>query len=87
MRRFHASLSSFFTRTVRERMVAFNPVTNARQAQGSSPRAEMYTFSEQELERIYARGTEQAPGRELHEREPRPPGFFPGETGFGVWWS
>jgi len=66
VRRFRASLSSFFAWTVRERMVAFNPVTTTRVPKAASPRAEMYPFSEQELERVYARAVERltASGRD-----------------------
>jgi site-specific recombinase XerD len=50
VRRFRASLSSFFAWAVRERMIAVNPVITTRVPRVSGPRTEMYPFSEAELE-------------------------------------
>lgn len=54
VRRFRASLSSFFAWAVRERMIATNPVTPTQVPKASAPRTEMYPFSEDELEQLYA---------------------------------
>ncbi len=58
VRRFRASLSSFFTWAVRERMIVINPVAPTRVPKASTPRAEMYPFSEAELEELYARAVQ-----------------------------
>jgi integrase len=55
VKRFRDSLSAFFAWTVRERMVATNPVTPTRIPKASAPRVEMYPYSEAELEAFYAR--------------------------------
>ena len=52
MRRFRASLSSFFAWAVRERLILVNPVLDAR-AQGRRSSQEMYPFGEEDLERIH----------------------------------
>lgn len=53
VRRFRASLSSFFAWAVRERMILANPVLRTRVPKASGPRTEMYPFGEEDLERIY----------------------------------
>ena len=58
MKRFRDSLSAFFAWTVRERMIAVNPVTPTRVPKASAPRVEMYPFSEAELEAFYRRAAE-----------------------------
>lgn len=58
VRRFRASLSSFFAWAVRERMIPTNPVTPTRVPKASTPRTEMYPFGEDELEQLYARAVE-----------------------------
>ncbi len=50
IRRFRASLSSFFAWAVRERVIQTNPVLSTRVPKARQPRIEMYPFSEQELE-------------------------------------
>lgn len=55
VRRFRASLSSFFAWAVRERMIAVNPVIGTRVPRAKQPTAEMYPFSEVELEGVYAK--------------------------------
>ena len=55
VKRFRDSLSAFFAWTVRERMIASNPVTPTRVPKASAPRVEMYPFNEVELERFYQR--------------------------------
>jgi integrase len=55
VKRFRDSLSAFFGWTVRERMIASNPVTPTRVPKASAPRVEMYPFNEAELERFYQR--------------------------------
>lgn len=50
VRRFRASLSSFFAWAVRERMIAHNPVTSTRVPSASTPRAEMFPLNEADLE-------------------------------------
>ncbi|HYN29706.1 MAG TPA: site-specific integrase [Dermatophilaceae bacterium] len=49
VRRYRASLSSFFAWAVRERLIASNPVTVTRTPKGHDPRTEMQPFSEDEL--------------------------------------
>jgi len=61
VRRFRASLSSFFAWAVRERIVATNPVLATRVPKASTPRTEMYPFSEDELENLYRRTAERDP--------------------------
>jgi integrase len=58
VKRFRDSLSAFFAWTVRERMIAVNPVTPTRVPKASAPRVEMYPFSEAELEAFYRRAAE-----------------------------
>lgn len=55
VRRFRASLSSFFAWAVRERMIALNPVSRTKVPRAKQPRTEMFPFSEDELERLYAK--------------------------------
>ena len=45
VKRFRDSLSAFFAWTVRERMIAVNPVTPTRVPNASAPRVEMYPYS------------------------------------------
>lgn len=54
VRRFRASLSSFFAWAVRERLILVNPVLRTRAPKVSGPRTEMYPFGEEDLERIHA---------------------------------
>ncbi len=54
VRRFRDSLSSFFAWAVRERMIVANPVTPSRVPKSSVPRTEMFPFSEDGLEQMYA---------------------------------
>jgi integrase len=54
VRRFRASLSSFFVWAVRERMIGTNPAAASRTPKSSAPRVEMFPFGGQELERVYA---------------------------------
>jgi integrase len=56
--RFRDSLSSFFAWAVRERMVPTNPVTPTRVPKATTPRTEMYPFSEEELEELYGRAVQ-----------------------------
>lgn len=58
VRRFRDSLSSFFAWAVRERMIVANPVTPTRVPRSTSPRVEMFPFSEGELERVYERAVQ-----------------------------
>jgi len=58
VRRFRASLSSFFAWAVRERMIAVNPVTRTKVPRAKEPRTKMFPFSEAELERVHARAVE-----------------------------
>jgi integrase len=53
VRRFRASLSSFFAWAVRERLVASNPVTGTRVPKGCGVRTEIRPFAEDELEAFY----------------------------------
>ncbi|GAB3077865.1 tyrosine-type recombinase/integrase [Pedococcus soli] len=53
VRRFRASLSSFFAWAVRERLILINPVLRTRVPKASEPRTEMYPFGEEDLERIH----------------------------------
>lgn len=50
VRRYRASLSTFFAWAVRERLVVGNPVTGTRVPRDSRPRVEMCPFGEAELE-------------------------------------
>ena len=59
VRRFRASLSSFFAWAVRERLILANPVIGTRVPRSSAPRTEMYPYSEVELEAVYAKAREQ----------------------------
>ena len=54
VRRFRASLSSFFAWAVRERLILVNPVLRTRVPRVGGPRTEMYPFGEHDLERIHA---------------------------------
>ena len=56
--RFRDSLSSFFAWAVRERMVLIHPVTATRVPKATTPRTEMYPFSEEELEELYGRAVQ-----------------------------
>jgi integrase len=58
VRRFRASLSSFFAWAVRERMIVANPVVRTKVPRAQNPRTEMYPFSEADLERVYARAVD-----------------------------
>jgi integrase len=58
VRRFRASLSSFFACAVRERMIVANPVLRTRVPRAGGPRTEMYPFSEADLEAVYAHAVE-----------------------------
>ncbi|TXL62147.1 tyrosine-type recombinase/integrase [Aeromicrobium terrae] len=53
VRRFRASLSSFFAWAVRERMIASNPVMTTRVPKGRGTRTEIRPFAEDELESFY----------------------------------
>ena len=53
VRRFRASLSSFFAWAVRERIIAANPVTGTRVPKVSVPAVEMHPFSESQLEALW----------------------------------
>jgi integrase len=53
VRRFRASLSSFFAWAVRERLIVLNPVLRTRVPKASGPRTEMLPFGEEDLERIH----------------------------------
>ncbi|HEX8508155.1 MAG TPA: tyrosine-type recombinase/integrase [Propionibacteriaceae bacterium] len=57
VRRFRASLSSFFAWAVKERMIATNPVTSTRVPRLSAPRVEMFPFSEAGLESVHRRAS------------------------------
>lgn len=53
VKRFRASLSSFFAWAVRERLITANPVTGTRVPRGRSVRAEIRPFAEDELESFH----------------------------------
>lgn len=53
VRRFRASLSSFFAWAVRERLILVNPVLRTRVPRANGPRTEMFPFGEEDLERIH----------------------------------
>lgn len=53
VRRFRASLSSFFAWAVRERIIAANPVTGTRVPKVGEPPVEMHPFSESQLEDLW----------------------------------
>jgi integrase len=53
VRRFRASLSSFFAWAVRERLIAVNPVTRTRVPKGHGVRTEIRPFAEDELESFH----------------------------------
>ena len=53
VRRFRASLSSFFAWAVRERIIAGNPVTGTRVPKVGEPAVEMHPFSESQLEDLW----------------------------------
>ena len=53
MKRFRASLSSFFAWAVRERLIAANPVTGTRVPVGRGAQAAIRPFAEDELESFY----------------------------------
>jgi len=53
VRRFRASLSSFFAWAVRERLILTNPVLPTRVPKASQPRTEMFPLSEAELEEVH----------------------------------
>lgn len=53
VKRFRASLSSFFARAVRERLIASNPVTPTRVPKGRGVRTEIRPFPEDELESFH----------------------------------
>ena len=61
VRRFRASLSSFFAWAVRERLIVANPVLSTRVPRSGGVRVEMFPFSEQELEEIHAAATDRDP--------------------------
>lgn len=54
VRRFRASLSSFFAWAVRERIIATNPVLGTRVPKVGTPAAEMHPFTEAQLERLWS---------------------------------
>lgn len=56
VRRFRASLSSFFAWAVRERIIAANPVTGTRVPKVGEPAVEMHPFSESQLEDLWTAG-------------------------------
>ena len=58
VRRFRASLSSFFAWAVRERLILVNPVLRTRVPKVGGPRTEMYPFGEDDLERIHTAAAE-----------------------------
>lgn len=58
VRRFRASLSSFFAWAVRERLILANPVLQTRVPKVGAPRAEMYPLGEEDLERIHTAAAE-----------------------------
>lgn len=53
VRRFRASLSSFFAWAVRERIIGSNPVTGTRVPKVGVPPVEMHPFSEDDLEALW----------------------------------
>lgn len=53
VRRFRASLSSFFAWAVRERMIAINPVNGTRVPKVGAPVVELHPFSEEQLEALW----------------------------------
>jgi site-specific recombinase XerD len=53
VRRFRASLSSFFAWAVRERLILTSPVLRTRVPRSGGPRVEMYPFREDELEQVH----------------------------------
>jgi len=53
VKRFRASLSSFFAWAVRERLIAANPVTGTRVPKGRAVGAVIRPFAEDELESFY----------------------------------
>jgi integrase len=53
VRRFRASLSSFFAWAVRERLILVNPVLRTRVPRVGRPKVEMYPFTEEDLEQIH----------------------------------
>ena len=53
VRRFRASLSSFFAWAVRERLIASNPVVTTRVPKGAGVRTEIRPFAEDELESFH----------------------------------
>ncbi len=53
VRRFRASLSSFFAWAVRERLIAYNPVITTRVPKGLGVRTEIRPFGEDELESFH----------------------------------
>lgn len=55
IKRYRASLSTFFAWAVRERLVVANPVTSTRVPRDNKPRVEMQPFSEPELDDFIAR--------------------------------
>jgi len=57
--RYRASLATFLAWCVRERLIAFNPVTGVPVPKSSRERAEMNPFTETDLERQYALWMEQ----------------------------
>lgn len=61
VRRFRASLSSFFAWAVRERLTVANPVLPTRVPRSGGVRVEMFPFSEKELEEIHAAAADRGP--------------------------
>lgn len=53
VRRFRASLSSFFAWAVRERIIATNPVLGTRVPKVGTPAVEMHPFTEAQLEKLW----------------------------------
>ena len=66
VRRFRASLSSFFAWAVRERLILVNPVLRTRVPKVGGPRTEMYPFGEEDLEHIHAAAAEKRPAAGRH---------------------
>lgn len=57
VRRFRASLSSFFASAVRERIIATDPVPGTRVPKVGVPAVEMHPFSEAQLEEFWVQAT------------------------------
>jgi site-specific recombinase XerD len=87
VRRFRASLSSFFAWAVRERLIVANPVLLTRVPRSGGIRAEMFPLSEKELEEIHAAAADRDPlGRDPSRRRLDRPAVVPaaGHSGPGL---